>query len=168
MPTPQIWSHMTHVCRTWATFTCYRVMGCGEGNLNPKSNFSLWKLPIIYYFTGRYTASLSNSLFLCFIKWCHQLLTLHSVSDRWMNCRNNWWNDTLATTNPTLTGLGSNPTSRYTVPSSCAAAHCYIKQATFDRCIFWTSTILLYHINILRIPWAVTFCHYVMVSSCAF
>jgi hypothetical protein len=44
---------MTHVFTTWATFTYYKVMGCGEGTLNPKYNFRLWKLLVICYFTGR-------------------------------------------------------------------------------------------------------------------
>jgi len=36
-------------------FTCYRVMGCGEGILNPKSNFSTqsYITSVLYYFTRR-------------------------------------------------------------------------------------------------------------------
>jgi hypothetical protein len=73
---------MTHTFTTRATLTCYRVMGYGEGNLNPKSNISLRKLLVICYFTGRFAGKLSNALFLCVIKPHFQLLTLHSVGDR--------------------------------------------------------------------------------------
>ena len=62
-------------------------MGCGEGTLNPMSNFTLQKVLVICYFTGRCASSSSKALFLCVIKRCHQLLTLCSVGDR----RVNWY-----------------------------------------------------------------------------
>ena len=87
MPTPQIWSHTTHIFTTQDTFTCYKVMGCGEGTLNPMSNFTLQKVLVICYFTGRCAGSLSKALFLCVIKRRHPLLTSRSVGDR----RVNWY-----------------------------------------------------------------------------
>ena len=60
-------SHDTHIY-TQAIFTCYRVMGCGEGTLNCKFKFSLQKVLVICYFNGRYAGSLYKALFLCFMK----------------------------------------------------------------------------------------------------
>ena len=85
---PQIWSlHTTHIFTTQATVTCCRVMGCGGGNLNPKTNFTLRKVLVICHSPGRFTGSLSNALFLCVIKRRLQLLTLHEVGNR----RVNWY-----------------------------------------------------------------------------
>jgi hypothetical protein len=49
--------------------------GVVRETLNPTSNFSLWEVLVICYFTGRFAGSLSNALFSCVIK-CHEFKAL--------------------------------------------------------------------------------------------
>jgi hypothetical protein len=124
------------------------------------------------YFTGRFTGSLSNALFLCVIKRRLQLLTLHEVGNR----RVNWYRQLLEW----HIGHHKSHTHRSRIdPALCI--HCSFmlccSTALCKTCIIWPLSFLVF--NNLVVPHEHSkhsqisvsrpvLCQCVTVSCCAF